>query len=129
MSKKNTYWIITGFLALFTSLLHLIGGQLTVVNPMLESNMLAQSRTEMLGAWHIVTVILFLSSYYFLRFGFGKYEYHPKAFIQLLSFSFIAFGLVFIIVSLTEGPFAPQWIILIPIGILGLVGLKKNITA
>lgn len=124
MSQKNNYWIIAGCVALFTSFLHLIGGQLSIVDPLLESSMPLQPKSEMLAAWHLITVFLFLSSYYFLRFGFGKYHKEPDYLIQMMSYAYLGFGVVFIIVSIVQGVFAPQWILLLPIGVFGLIGKK-----
>lgn len=126
MKTKNVFWILAGFLNLFTFFLHLIGGQIGIVNPMMESSMPFRPQTEMLGAWHIVSVFLLISSIYFIRLGFGRYNKSPHEAIKIMSYSYIAFGLVFIIVSLVQGLFAAQWILLAPIGILGLVGLKKH---
>jgi hypothetical protein len=128
MSKKNIYWVIAGCIALFTSFLHLIGGQVSIVNPMMESSMPLQPRSEMLAAWHIVTVFLFLSSYYLLRSGFGRYQKSPEYLIQMISYAYLAFGIVFIIVSLLQTVFAPQWILLMPVGVFGILGQKKLIS-
>lgn len=125
MKTKNVFWIIAGFLNLFTFFLHLIGGQIDIVNPMLGSSMALQPMSEMLAAWHLITVFLLMSSIYFLKLGFKNTDQNPKQLIKFMSYCYVAFSVVFIIVSFVQGVFAPQWILLLPIGILGLIGLKK----
>ena len=65
MKTKNTYLIIAGVLTLFTAFLHLIGGQIDLINPLFKSNLENQIQTELLGVWHMVTIILFASSIVF----------------------------------------------------------------
>lgn len=125
MKTKNKYWIIAGFLNLFTFFLHLIGGQIGIVKPMMASNMPYQAQTEMLGAWHIVSAFLLISSIYYLKYGFGRIAKSPHESVKVMSYSYIAFGLVFLVNNLVQSLFTGQWILLAPIGILGLVGLKK----
>lgn len=126
MKAKNVYWIIAGFLNLFTFFLHLIGGQIDIVNPMMESSMSLQPMSEMLAAWHLITVFLLMSSIYFIQIGFKNADQNPEQLVNFMSYCYFAFGLVFIVVSLVQGVFTPQWILLLPIGILGLIGLKKE---
>jgi hypothetical protein len=35
MKAKNSYWVIAGILNLITFFLHLVGGQIDLVNPMI----------------------------------------------------------------------------------------------
>ena len=67
MKNKNTYWIIAGILNLFTSILHLIGGQIDLINPLFKSNLSIQIKSQLLGGWHMVTIILFASSFIFIK--------------------------------------------------------------
>jgi hypothetical protein len=126
MKTKNLYWIIAGMINLFTAFLHLIGGQITIVQPMIKSSMPHQASSEMLAAWHLVTVFLFLSSLYFLKFGMGKFSRNPYYLIQMMSYAYLAFGAVFILICFFQTVFAPQWTLLMPIGIFGFIGLQKN---
>ena len=58
MTNRNYYWIAAGLINLFTAFLHTIGGQLDLINPMLSSQLSGQIKTELAGAWHIVTIVL-----------------------------------------------------------------------
>ena len=118
MNTKNKPLIIAGALNLFTALVHTIGGQLDLVNPLLKSNLSAQATTEWTGAWHMVTVMLFASSYYLLRNSFGKAP--DNGVIHFIGILYMLFALAFLASSVVLQVFTPQWVILLPIGILAL---------
>ncbi len=129
MKTINIYYIIAGVINLFTALLHTIGGQIGLINPFLESNLENQTKTELLGVWHMVTVMLFASSFIFIHMGFKQKEKLNTELPSFISYLYILFSAVFIIVSLLNETLAPQWILLLPIGILGLLGVKKTKSA
>ena len=118
--KKNIYWMIAGALCFFTALVHLIGGQLDLVNPLLDANLTNQAKTEWLSVWHGITTILFLSAFYLFKYGLNPKENQNLDVLQLIGILFILFSIVFIICSLWMKIFAPQWILLLPIGLLAL---------
>ena len=125
MKPKNLFLILSGMLNLFTFFLHLIGGQISLIKPLLNSNLDLQIKTELLGVWHMVTIILFITSVILLYIGFNQ---RKKIFIELLIFIgylYIFFSLPFIIISILYGLLVPQWILLLPIGIGTMIGVKK----
>jgi len=126
MKTKNIYLIIGGIINLFTAVLHLIGGQTTLINPLNNSNLELQVKTELLGVWHMATVILFLSSFLMLYFGFKQGGNLPKELMKFLGYLYILFSVVFIIVSIINSQFAPQWTLLLPIGVLALIAIRKQ---
>ena len=123
ITDRNIYWIIAGVISLFTAILHAIGGQFDLVNPLMDSNLGIQSKTEWLGAWHIVTAILFVSSYYLIRYGLNNANRNSEV-IKLIGILYLFFSVAFILSSLYMTVFAPQWILLLPIGVLSLIGIK-----
>lgn len=125
MTKRNRYLIIAGIINSFTALLHTVAGQMDLVNPLMEGNLSTQSKTEWLGVWHMVTVILFVSSYYLIKNGFNSTKGKSDVF-QLIGILYILFSAAFIISSLYMTVFAPQWILLLPIGVLSLIGAKHE---
>lgn len=125
--KKNNYWLAAGIINLLTALLHLIGGQIDLINPFLESNLSLQVRTELLGAWHMVTLLLFSSALIFIISGRDTTKPKNSALISYISYSYIGFSLIFIGLSIYYNILAPQWIILLPIGLLGLIGINKQV--
>jgi heme/copper-type cytochrome/quinol oxidase subunit 3 len=118
--NRNIYWIIAGIINSFTALLHAIGGQVDLVSPLMKSNLGIQSKTEWLGVWHIVTIILFVSSYYLLKNGLNSTKRNSEA-VQLIGILYILFSAAFIMSSLYMKTFAPQWVLLLPIGVLSLI--------
>lgn len=126
MKTKNTFWIISGTLNLFTAFLHVVGGQLDLINPLLQSNLVNQVKAEMLGVWHMVTIVLFATSYIFLKSGLNKKgEFSPEL-IAFTSYLYLAFSGAFVFASIFSGTLAPQWILLLPIGTLGIIGMKRS---
>lgn len=125
MKKKNLYLIVAGILNLLTALLHTIGGQIDLVSPLLESNLTVQARSEWMGVWHVITIMLFASSFYFLKLGYSKTKNLDFSTTKFLGILYCLMAVPFILSSIYFKTLAPQWIILLPIGVLTLVGIKK----
>ena len=123
--KKNVYWIIAGGINAFTAFVHVVGGQITLVRPLLESGLTQQEKTEWLSAWHLITVVLFLTSFYLLKFGIYSSKNENIQTTKFIGYLYILFAVVFIICSVLTLTFAPQWILLLPVGILTLIGTRK----
>ncbi|AUP77725.1 hypothetical protein [Flavivirga eckloniae] len=121
---KNTLWIITGIINVITLFIHLIAGQTDLIDPFLKSDINSQIKTELLGVWHMVTIILLGSSIIYLKYGINNKKHFEL--IYFISFLYIAFSLAFILSSAFSSVFAPQWILLLPIGVLGIIGIKKS---
>ncbi|MEM6805666.1 MAG: hypothetical protein AAF696_29985 [Bacteroidota bacterium] len=124
MNKRNTYLLIAGILNLATAMIHLFAGQIDLIHPLMESELDIQIRTELLGAWHIVSVVLLGSSYMLIRQGLGSLQ--NQLLSKTIAWAYILFSIVFILSSLYTHTFAPQWILLLPIGILVLLGVKHG---
>ncbi len=125
MKTRNNYWIIAGVLNLMTFFLHLIGGQLDLVDPMLETTLSMEKSAQLVGAWHMVTIILLGTSYILLLAGFGKKYSTNIELIKLTGYLNLSFCLPFIIASFYYGLLVPQWIFFLPIGALTMIGLNK----
>lgn len=124
MKNKNKYWLIAGLISAFSFFIHLILGQITLVTPLLGSNLTLQVKTEFLAVWHMVSIILLATP--FVYFYFGIKNLASSVMICLLSNLYLVFGVVFILSGLYNSIFVPQWILLLPIGIFGLLGIKKH---
>ena len=125
MKSKNKYWIIAGILNLITFFLHLIGGQLDLVNPMIETSLILEKSSQLVGAWNMVTIILLVTSYILLSAGFGKKYSANTEIIKLTGYLNLSFCLPFIIAGFYYGLLVPQWIFFLPIGVLTMIGLSK----
>ncbi|MCI5082821.1 MAG: hypothetical protein MRY78_14080 [Saprospiraceae bacterium] len=133
MQKAKIYYLLAGILNLFTALLHLIGGQIDLVYPLMDSNMQTQLKAEWTGVWHMVTIMLFFSSYLFIDTSIrrtspqnGVKAKPQHKVIQWLGILYILFAIPFITSSLLLQSFAPQWILLLPIGILAVIGSQQQ---
>lgn len=124
MNPKNKYWIIAGALNLLTFFLHLIGGQIDLVNPMINTSLSIEQSSQLVGAWNIVTIILLATSYILLSAGFGKKYSTNTEMIKLIGYLNLLFCLPFIIAGFYYGLLVPQWILFLPIGIFTMIGLK-----
>lgn len=122
---KNIYVKSAGIINLITAFVHLIAGQIDLVNPLNKSNLEIQQKAEWLSVWHIVTILLFFTSYLILKAGFGKVDESYIMQLNPLSVLYILAGGSFVVSSIFYSVFAAQWILLIPIGVLLLIGLRK----
>ncbi|PTP85067.1 hypothetical protein CWO04_13580 [Vibrio splendidus] len=120
-------WIFSsGLLALFTTLVHVFAGQIDPVRPFLKSKLDDIPKATLLACWHLVSVTLFVSSLMLLYVGW--YGIDSLYFlIQLLGFLYILYASVFVAVGLyffRAKVFVklPQWILLLPIGLLANYG-------
>jgi hypothetical protein len=128
----NKTLLITALLATFTAILHTIGGTLEIEKPLLTSSLSPEISLLLLACWHLVSATLCLSS---IAYFFAAKNSHPNEYrliTQFISTLWISFGLVFVVIDLAyAGPqmllILPQWILLIPIGALGLWGARKNV--
>ena len=125
-NKRNIYWLIAGIINLFTAILHTIAGQLDLVYPLAKSNLMAQAKAEWIGVWHMVTIILFFTSFLVIKNAIREIKNRQTEIIKYIGFLYIAFSIPFIISSIANNLLAPQWILLLPIGGLIYFGGKTH---
>ncbi len=123
--KAVTYFKIAGILNLLTFFLHIIGGQLDLVNPLLETQLPLELKAQWVGAWHMVSLILLATSYVLLTAGFThKYTRHIEL-LSFVSYLNLVFCLPFLIAGFYYGLLVPQWILFLPIAVFSILGLNK----
>ena len=125
-NKKNTYLIVAGILNSFTAILHTIGGQLDLVNPLSNSNLSNQQKAEWIGGWHIITIVLYATSYLLLKTGFNSGKQLNSEIVKYIGIIYLLFSIPFIVTSITYNLLAPQWILLFPIAIFSILGYRQN---
>jgi hypothetical protein len=125
-NNRNIYWLIGGGFNLFVAVLHTIGGQLELVNPLMSSNLIDQAKAEWIGAWHMVTIVLFLTSYLLIKNGIEKNENRQIELVKHIGYLYVIFSIPSVATSILYNLLAPQWILLLPIGGLVLYGVKKH---
>lgn len=126
MNRKNKFWLTAGFLNLLTAFVHTVAGQIDLVHPLLSTDMNLQAKSEWMGAWHMITIMLFLTSYYLLKNGSGMNQKMDLSNIKLIGILYCLISVPFIVSSFYFKTFAPQWIILLPIGILSIIGAQTS---
>jgi hypothetical protein len=121
-------WLIlsSGFLAGITALIHIVAGGKDVARPLLASSIDEVVKLTLYACWHLVSVALVLSSLALLASGAGLMR--APWMVAFVSTLWLFFGSVFLVVTLSlakpQGLLRlPQWILLLPVGILGLWGL------
>ena len=123
-----TNWLIlsSGVLAAVTAVIHVVAGGKDVARPLLQSSMDDVVKLTLYACWHIVSVSLVLSSLALLASGVGLVN--APSLVAFVSTLWLLFGVVFVVVTLgvarPRGLLRlPQWILLLPVGFLGLWGL------
>lgn len=120
-------WILSaGVLGLFTSAIHVFAGQIDPVRPFLKSDLADIPKATLLVCWHMVSVVLVLTSGVLTYIGWLNLVGLNAAVIAI-AIAYILFSLVFIVVGWSffgARTFIklPQWTLLLPIGLLGLAG-------
>jgi len=105
-------------------MLHTIAGQVTLINPLVNSDLPSQVEGELVSAWHIVTIFLFATSIVLFNTGFYEFKDSRVDLLKFIAWMYILSVFPFIGASIWLSIFAPQWILLLPIGILTLIGLR-----
>lgn len=122
----NLWIFISGLMCLFTSCVHVIAGQLDPVRPFLESDLPDIPKATLLACWHMVSATLIICGLILTYAGWFNLDSFENVVIGI-STIFIVFSFVFISVGwyffkLKTFMKLPQWALLLPIGVFGLVG-------
>ena len=117
-------------LAAFTAALHTFGGTPEIEAPLLQAPLAPEISLLLYACWHLVTVALTLSAIGLFISAKPKHAVQSHYMALFISFMWVFFGLVFILVDITYSGLPmlfvlPQWILLIPIGLLGLWGCAR----
>jgi hypothetical protein len=124
----NRPLLFATLIATFTAALHTFGGTPEIESPLLQSNMAQEVSLLLLACWHLVTAALTLTA---IALGLALRNPTPNSManVTLISYLWLSFGAVFILIDLLyAGPHMllqlPQWILLLPVGGLGLWGVS-----
>lgn len=126
----NKILATTSVLAAFTAVLHTFGGTPEIEKPLLQAPLAPEISLLVYACWHLVTVALTLSAIGFFISAKPKYVVQSHYMALFISLMWIGFGLVFVVVDIAYSGLPmllklPQWILLIPIGLLGLWGCSR----
>jgi hypothetical protein len=122
----NSWWLASGFLCLFTALLHTVGGHFNPVVPFLRTELEATAKATMHVVWHMVTVTLFASSLALLGIGLSPGISGARLLATFLSGLYVLYGIVFLVIGARRFGWRllrlPQWLLLLPVGVLAAIG-------
>ncbi len=116
-------------LAAVTFAIHVVGGGASVWRPVAESALADEPRLVSLAVWHMASVAMGLS---IVALGLGslpRFAGRSQYLVIFVSVMWLGFGLCFVGTALTESADSafstlPQPLLLLPVGILGLVGAR-----
>ena len=124
-------WLVTaaGILASITAVAHIVAGGRDIARPLLESALDLEVKMTLYACWHLVSVSLVASSLVILAEGLGFIAYPPV--VSYVSAIWILYAVTFLVVTLrvSKPPGLlrlPQWTLLLPVGLLGLLGVMLH---
>ena len=99
----NIYVIISGFLALFTTIGHFTMGSKLYLKPMLKSDFDEVPKKVMHSAFHYVSVFLITSTLMLLGYGFEIFTPGNEMLIKFIAINYAGFAVWQILIALTSG--------------------------
>jgi hypothetical protein len=127
----NRTLLFTALIAAFTAAIHIFVGTPEIQKPLLQSGLPQEVRLLLYTCWHLVSVTLSLSAVAFFVSAFANLSDSSRNMVKLVSFMWLCFGFVFVAVALLHSGVSmllklPQWILLLPVGLLGLLGCSNQ---
>ncbi|MEC5162382.1 MULTISPECIES: hypothetical protein [unclassified Janthinobacterium] len=129
----NRTLFVTALLAALTAALHTFVGTAEIETPLMQSSLPREVALLLYAGWHLVSVALTLSAVSFFAAARSK-NASLRSMVTMVSSMWLGFGAVFIVVDLAyAGPAMllalPQWVLLLPVGVLGLWGNARAASA
>jgi hypothetical protein len=124
--KRNYFWLAAGVVNLITAVIHTFGGQTDLLDPLLQSNISDQAKAEWFSIWHMVTVLLFATSFLILQHTLMHTQDKQPGGYTHIGYLYVLLSIPFIVSSIIHHRFAPQWVLLLPIGVLLIIGQAKE---
>ncbi len=119
--------IIAALINLAVAVIHTFIGESEIIAPLLATNAPDTVRWTLHSAWHMISVVLYLSSFtLFYLSRKDKSDPRSKILPNYIGIQYIALALVFVVTSFVYEIFFPQIIMLAPIGILALLAGKMS---
>ncbi|MDO8925581.1 MAG: hypothetical protein Q7U94_01565 [Sideroxyarcus sp.] len=127
----NKPLLIASLLTALIAAIHLFAGGADVATPLLASALAEEPRLTLYAVWHLVTVTLVLSAIALYVSALPRHAAAARYLALFISVLWLCFGLVFLAVVSTQPGDGllfklPQWILFIPVGLLGLWGTLRR---
>lgn len=129
----NLCLLIASLIAAFTTGIHVFLGGADVAAPLLLSTLADEPRLTLYVVWHMASLTLGLSAFALFIGSLPRYSQSARYLVLFISVLWLGFAVIFIVVALIQPGDGwlfklPQWILLAPVGLLGLWGFKKHST-
>ncbi|MCY0945781.1 hypothetical protein [Streptomyces antarcticus] len=123
----NGWLLAAGITALGVAAVHVVGGHRDVVRPLLAGGIADEPKRVLHAVWHMVSVDLTLSGLALICLSLTDGTRETGLVAWFVAAHFVSYAAVFLVVTLSVGwprPLLrlPQWILLLPVGILTAVG-------
>lgn len=123
----NRFLLMAAWLAAFTAAVHIVVGGDDVAAPLLASSLAGEPKLTLYAVWHMASLVLVMSAAAFFVGGLPGQAQSADYLVRFVSALWCAFGGVFLIVAAiqpeTQWLFKlPQWLLLLPVGVLGFYG-------
>lgn len=127
----NRPLVVAALLAAFTAAVHLFAGGPDVATPLLTSALADEPKLTLYAVWHMATVVLTISAVALFFAALPRHATAARYMVLFISALWCAFGIVFLVVIAIQPESdllfkLPQWILLLPVGLLGLWGSGRG---
>lgn len=127
----NRFLLVASVLAAFTACIHVFVGTAEIAPPLLSSSLAPEMRFLLYACWHLVSCALFFSAVALFVSALPRHQHSARLLARFISWLWLAFGAVFIIIGLAgaHGTLLfklPQWVLLLPVGMLALLGCASS---
>ncbi len=127
----NKYLLAASCIALLTALIHIFMGGADTVAPLQQSTLADIPKYTLYAVWHMTSVCLMFSAVGLFLGSLKQHTRQSHYLVIFISLLWITFGLTFLLITLLHPDHVsvfqlPQWILLLPVGILGVWGSVKT---
>lgn len=127
----NRLLVIAALLAAFTAAAHIFAGGTDVAVPLLASSIAEEPKLTLYAVWHMASVTLAMSAVALFVGSLPRHAYAARYLVLFVSALWCAFGVVFLVVVAIQPENGwllklPQWLLLFPVGLLGLWAADSN---
>jgi len=123
----NRLLLIASLLAAFTACVHVFVGTAEITSPLLSSPLAPEVSFLLYACWHLVSCALVFSAIALFISALPRHRQPARLLALFISWLWLAFGAVFVVIGFAGAGGTllfklPQWVLLLPVGILGIFG-------
>ncbi|MBD3166947.1 hypothetical protein GF324_10135 [bacterium] len=117
--------LAAAILNLLSALVHTFVGGPEVMTPFRALEFNLENKAILHTVWHLVTITLFFTTAVFFLITLRPDRYATEQLAAVMSLPYVLFALLFVLMSIVYGVFLIQWVLLLPVGVVGLIGAKQ----